>query len=30
MRIYYDLTVNGVIPDETEWLKSRAAGAGWE
>jgi hypothetical protein len=27
-RIYYDLTVNGVIPDEAEWLKHRAAAAG--
>jgi hypothetical protein len=27
-RIYQDLTVKGVIPDEAEWLKSRGAAAG--
>ena len=25
VRIYRDLTVNGVIPDESEWLKTRDA-----
>ena len=28
LRIYHDLVVNGIIPDETTWREGRAAGAG--
>ncbi len=28
LRIVTDLTVNGIIPDEGEWLKAQAASAG--
>ncbi len=27
LRIYTDLTMNGVIPDETAWLEAQAASA---
>ena len=28
LRVFHDLTVNGIIPNEDEWQKRRAAGAG--
>jgi hypothetical protein len=27
LRVYTDLTVDGIIPDESEWLKAQPAGA---